>query len=34
LFLCYCDDRVLTENNQMVETGRSLFLKVSYAFIR
>ncbi|HYI09778.1 MAG TPA: DUF5916 domain-containing protein [Thermoanaerobaculia bacterium] len=34
LFVGYGDDRVLLENNQLVETGRSLFLKVSYAFLR
>ena len=34
LFVGYGDDRVLTENNELVRTGRSLFLKVSYAFIR
>jgi hypothetical protein len=34
LFVGYGDDRVLLENNQLVEAGRSLFLKVSYAFLR
>jgi len=34
LFVGYGDDRLLTENKDLVRTGRSLFLKVSYAFIK
>jgi hypothetical protein len=34
LFVGYGDDRVLMENNQLERSGRSLFLKVSYAFFR
>lgn len=34
LFVGYGDDRVLDENKNLVETGRSLFFKVSYAFLR
>ena len=34
LFAGYGDDRLLLEDDQLVRTGRSLFFKVSYAFIR
>lgn len=34
LFVGYGDDRVLTERNDLVPTGRSLFFKVSYAWLR
>jgi hypothetical protein len=34
LFVGYGDDRVLLENDHLARTGRSLFFKVSYAFIR
>ena len=34
LFLGYGDDRVLTENNDLAKLDRSVFLKVSYAFLR
>jgi hypothetical protein len=34
LFVGYGDDRVLTETNQLERSGRSLFFKVSYAFLR
>jgi hypothetical protein len=34
LFAGYGDDRVLTETNDLQKAGRSLFFKVSYAFLR
>ena len=34
LFVGYGDDRLLTENDKLVRTGRSFFLKVSYAMQR
>jgi hypothetical protein len=34
LFVGYGDDRVLTEQNQLQRSGRSLFFKMSYAFLR
>lgn len=34
LFVGYGDDRLLNENDQLVRTGRSFFLKVSYAYQR
>jgi hypothetical protein len=34
LFVGYGDDRVLLEDDRLPRSGRSLFLKVSYAFIR
>jgi hypothetical protein len=34
LFVGYGDDRVLTERNQLLPADRSLFFKVSYAFLR
>jgi hypothetical protein len=34
LFVGYGDDRVLTETNDLEQSGRSLFFKVSYAFLR
>jgi hypothetical protein len=34
LFVGYGDDRVLLEDNTLERAGRSLFLKVSYAFFR
>ncbi|HEV7240644.1 MAG TPA: DUF5916 domain-containing protein [Thermoanaerobaculia bacterium] len=34
LFAGYGDDRLLLEDDRLVRTGRSLFFKVSYAFIR
>lgn len=34
LFVGYGDDRVLLEDDRLARSGRSLFLKVSYAFIR
>jgi hypothetical protein len=34
LFVGYGDDRVITSNDQLVDTGRSLFFKVSYAYQR
>ena len=34
LFAGYGDDRVLLEDDRLPRTGRSLFFKVSYAFIR
>jgi hypothetical protein len=33
LFVGYGDDRVLTETNDLQRSGRSLFFKVSYAFL-
>ena len=33
LFVGYGDDRVLLEDDRLARTGRSLFMKVSYAFI-
>ena len=34
LFLGYGDDRVLDERSHLQQTGRQLFVKVSYAFQR
>ena len=34
LFAGYGDDRLLLEDDHLVKTGRSLFFKVSYAFLR
>ena len=34
LFVRYGDDRLLREDDRLPRVGRSLFLKVSYAFIR
>jgi len=34
MFLGYGDDRDLTDQNQLVKTGRQVFVKVSYAFQR
>lgn len=34
LFVGYGDDRLLTSHDDLVETGRSLFFKVSYAYQR
>lgn len=34
LFVGYGDDRLLTETNELVKTSRSVFFKVSYAWLR
>ena len=34
LFLGYGDQRVLTESDDLIDTGRSVFFKVSYAIQR
>ena len=34
LYLGYGDNRVLSEDAQLLKSGRDLFLKVSYAFQR
>ena len=34
MFVGYGDDRELTDHDQLVKTGRQLFVKLSYAFQR